>query len=147
MVIMLELGTFGAVMKFAIQIEEDSKTFYEAALGVIQNDEINATLKSLVQRIDKRLEILERVRRENVTEMILEPIKDLESNDYLIISEMEKESNSMKILEIAVYNEGKRQSFFQIAAEKIEFLIEAATVFERFADENSNNMNHMKVSL
>jgi len=144
---MLELGTFGAVMKFAIQIEEDSKTFYEAALGVIQNDEINATLKSLVQRIDKRLEILERVRRENVTEMILEPIKDLESNDYLIISEMEKESNSMKILEIAVYNEGKRQSFFQIAAEKIEFLIEAATVFERFADENSNNMNHMKVSL
>ena len=70
---MSELNTFGAVMTYAIEMETRIHNYYQA-MG-------NA---ELAREADKRREKLERVRRENVTEIKLEPIDGLHEADYLL---------------------------------------------------------------
>ncbi len=70
---MTALNNFGAVMSFAIEMESKLRDFYTAA-----GDTARAA------DCDKRRVTLERVRRENVTEIKLEPITDLEGDDYPI---------------------------------------------------------------
>ena len=140
----MDLGTFGAVMKFALQLEMDSHTFYESAIDGLTNDEIRTTFESLMQRTTKRHDLLERVRRENVTEMILEPISGLEIDEYIVVTECKSDIDDRERCELAIANEEKNQKFYVDAGAKIEFLIKAADAFERLADENEENTETLK---
>ncbi len=68
---MSSLNTFGAIMTFAIELETQLRDFYQAAGSADRAAEA-----------DKRRLNLERVRRENVTEIKLEPIEGLDETDY-----------------------------------------------------------------
>jgi hypothetical protein len=70
-----ELGTFGAILRFAIQLEEQAAAYYEAA---------GAPWAALALAHRKRQRECERVRREQVTEMILEPIYGLAEDDWAL---------------------------------------------------------------
>ncbi|MHA1930735.1 MAG: hypothetical protein ACTSV2_19360 [Candidatus Thorarchaeota archaeon] len=136
----MQLGTFGAIMKFAMDLEISVQTFYENALA----SNLDSTIQSLVEifhkRCSTRLKLLERVRRENVTEMILEPIDDFESDLYVIESSIPNGADPQKISEMISGVENKRKGFFEKASIKIEFLIEAAESFERLYEENEDNL-------
>lgn len=67
------LNSFGAVMTYAIELETRLRDYYQAA-----GESIRAADS------DKRRQTLERVRRENVTEIKLEPITDLDEADYAL---------------------------------------------------------------
>lgn len=68
---MASLNTFGAIMTYAIDLEDKLHTYYQA-LG----DEERAAEAA------KRRSNLERVRRENVLEITLEAISGLDEADY-----------------------------------------------------------------
>lgn len=70
---MASLNTFGAIMTYAIDLEAKIKAYYEAA-----GDEERA------KNAEKRHKKLERVRRENVLEITLEPIEGLDEADYVM---------------------------------------------------------------
>lgn len=70
---MSSLNTFGAILTYAIELETQLHDYYQAA-G-------NATRAA---EADKRRANLERVRRENVTEIKLEPIEGLDEADYAL---------------------------------------------------------------
>ena len=133
--IRLDLGTFGAVMQFAMDLESFSKQFYSQLTSTLSNAAIGPSIERAMQRSAARLTTLERIRRENVTEMILEPIKGLVTEDFPY---QEKQADS---LDSAIALEEIRKGFYEKASEKIEFLIEAADAFERLADENADNMD------
>jgi hypothetical protein len=69
---MSTLNTFGAILTFAIEMEGQIAAYYRA-LG-----------SPRVADADKRRTTLERVRRENVTEIKLEPIEGLAEADYVL---------------------------------------------------------------
>ena len=72
----MKLGTFGAVISFALELEEQALVYYES---------LNNTLSpQLLKGSQKRLNRLRRIRQELVTEMILEPITDVDSDDYVV---------------------------------------------------------------
>lgn len=72
----MDLGTFGAILKFAIDFEEGCVKFYhEIGPG-------DGRWPAFASDAEKRVRALGRVRREMVTEMILEPIAGLQSGDY-----------------------------------------------------------------
>ena len=74
----MELGTFGAILGFAMDLEERAAGFYEAgAQGGLEGP-----FGELARGSYKRLRRLERARREWVVEMILEPITGLYSGAY-----------------------------------------------------------------
>lgn len=68
---MASLNTFGAILSYAIQLEANLRDYYQAADHAERAKEA-----------DKRKSKLERVRRENVVEITLEPIDGLDEADY-----------------------------------------------------------------
>lgn len=70
---MSSLNTFGAILTHAIEMEKQFKDYYDA-IG-------NA---NRAKASDKRRKKLERVRRENVVEITLEPIEGLDEADYAL---------------------------------------------------------------
>jgi hypothetical protein len=70
---MASLNTFGAILTFAIELEDRIAAFYrDAGLAARASAAVDRGLK------------LERVRRENVLEITLEPIEGLDEDDYPI---------------------------------------------------------------
>jgi len=67
------LNTFGAVFTFAIELEAQLSAYY---------DRVGDSAKS--KSAEKRRKKLERVRRENVVEITLEPITGLNAGDYTL---------------------------------------------------------------
>jgi hypothetical protein len=70
---MSALNNFGAIFTFAIEMEARLRDYYARA-----GDATRAA------DADKRRANLERVRRENVTEIKLEPIEGLDEGDYAL---------------------------------------------------------------
>jgi rubrerythrin len=128
----MELGTFGAVLKYAMELEQEVHKFYETASEVAKDKDLTNQFRQLSKRGKKRLTTLDRVRRENVTEMILEPIVGLDSDDFKIESDIEE----AKLVETALSVEKTLHRFYSNAATKLEFLIEASYAFEELAEDN-----------
>lgn len=76
----LSLNQFGSILTFAITLEGQLAKFYEeiARSSGIHSDELSRRANECKKRIRK----LERSRRENVTEITLEPIEGLNAADY-----------------------------------------------------------------
>ena len=104
-------------------------------------------LEKLESRSTKRNKILERVRRENVTEMILESITDLDSDSYSMKTDLPENPDIKSLIGIFIGVEENRFKFFEQGSTKIGFLIEAADTFERLADENQDNVETLKKML
>lgn len=140
----MELGTFGAVLKYALELEERASSFYESATSIESNQSLSEMFGALSLRYQKRIQTLLRVRRENVTEMILEPIHGLDADDYNPSYSIPKDADSKAVLGLAVLLEASLHDFYSKAAIKIDFLIEAAYSFEQLADENSNTVDRLQ---
>jgi hypothetical protein len=69
----MSLNTFGAILAFAIELETRLRDYYQAAGNA-----------GRAADADKRRQNFERVRRENVTEIKLEPIEGLHEDDYAL---------------------------------------------------------------
>ena len=70
---MTSLNTFGAILSYAIELEAQLSVYYREV-----GDAANAIAA------EKRRKKLERVRRENVVEITLEPIAGLNADDYAL---------------------------------------------------------------
>ncbi|MCK4567084.1 MAG: hypothetical protein KAU48_07225 [Candidatus Thorarchaeota archaeon] len=136
----MELGTFGAIIKFALDIETKIGNFYQSASDIVKDDELVTIFTNLVVRGQKRMKTLERVRRENVTEMILEPIMGFDSDSYSIVTEIPESANDDTLRTLATNIETTLQEFYTTAAIKIDFLIEAAYAFELLAEKNEETI-------
>mgnify|MGYP001145109615 CR=1 FL=1 len=109
---MAELNNFGAVFTFAIGMEQQIRDYYAA-----QNLDDEADASS------KRIEKLERARREYVVEITLEPIDDLHSDDFVINTDDPSEAGRAAI-------EATAKRFYTTAAPKIN-VRQAQRILER----------------
>ena len=136
----MELGTFGAIIKFALDIETEVGNFYQTASDLAKDEKLGSIFADLVVRGQKRTKTLERVRRENVTEMILEPILEFDSDSYSIVTEISEGINDADLRVLSTNIESTLLEFYTAAATKIDFLIEAAYAFELLAEKNEETI-------
>jgi len=136
----VELGTFGSIIKFALDIETEIGNFYQTASDLTKDVELGSIFADLVVRGQKRTKTLERVRRENVTEMILEPILEFDSDSYGIVTEISEGMNDDNLRVLSTNIESTLLEFYTAAATKIDFLIEAAYAFELLAEKNEETI-------
>jgi hypothetical protein len=99
--------------------------------------------QDLYKRGQKRVKTLERVRRENVTEMILEPIIGLDSDNYQLITEIPSSVEQKEVKELAIDIEKGLLEFYTHAAAKIDFLIEVAYSFELLSEANEEALQRL----
>ncbi len=113
---MAELTTFGSVMTFAIQLEAQFASYY-AGLGN----------SSRAADADKRRTKLERIRREHVVEITLEPIDGLFEESYRF--DWDNAASQQ-------HNEQAAAAFYRDAAPKIN-VKPAARALERAGEEHA----------
>jgi rubrerythrin len=140
----LELGTFGAVLRFALELEAAVTAFYKSALGHTTNPKLKQLSEGFIQRGEKRVQLLMRLRRENTTEMLLEPITGLDAEKFRPQTNLLKGTGDSGLTTLASATETKLQAFYTAAAEKVSFLSEAAGAFERLAEENAENARRLQ---
>jgi hypothetical protein len=128
----MQLGTFGAIMTFAMQLEEQGVTLYGPAMPSLPED----ARTTLLRGSRKRLKRLERAKREGVAEMILEPISGLDDSDFHV-------EESGDAMETAMRFEATCIRYYREAAEKLPIL-EISRLFERMAEGNESRIASLK---
>ncbi|MCI0713646.1 MAG: hypothetical protein L0154_26045 [Chloroflexi bacterium] len=119
---MPSLNTFGAIMTFAINLENDLVDYYRAVGDTERAAEA-----------DKRRSNLERVRRENVVEITLEAIDGLDEADYAFNFDDTSEAGQSAVETIAA-------RFYEDVAPKIN-VRQAQRVLSRYAGQHSGLAN------
>ena len=126
----MALTTFGAIMGFAAEMLRRTGEIYREAVQKAQHTALREALEILLAEEAKNQSLMEKTRRENVTEMILEPISGLRQEDYEMDIEVPGQSADADLLRIALILEEKEKKFFADASGKIP-LPEAARVFRK----------------
>lgn len=134
----MDLGTFGAVLKFALEVESKVGAFYSSLATTAINQNLVKQSEAFAVRSQTRIKTLERLRRENITEMILEPITGLDSEKFTPIASIPEGATETTIIGIALDIERTLCSFYRAAAGKVEFLSEVAYAFELLAEKNED---------
>ena len=132
----MQLGTFAAVFEAALTLEEHLKSRYEAQRSVYP------VYAVLAKGCSKRLNRLERTRRETVTEMIIVPIHDLFLSDELVaLGEVDPATPLSPAAAIALEEQARR--FYEDAAAKIG-QDEAARALQRMAKDNARRIAQLQ---
>ena len=84
----MELLTFSAVLSFAISMEEKAESFYRKAAEHGECGSMSEMCSALARKNESHRSRVVATRQENVTEMVLEPINDLDSSGYEVDVEL-----------------------------------------------------------
>ena len=127
----MELTNFGSIMGFAAELEAADKAFYEAAAASPACGAYKELLEAFARDGKKNEKNMLRARREHVTEMVLEPITDFDSEPYETDRELTSDMELGQIMARALALEEKAQSFYNQAAEKTKGLAEISRVLAK----------------
>jgi len=122
----MPLENFGSILNFAEELEKQDQAFFAAVAGNPACAEYKEMFEKFASDAAKYIKDVQRTRRENVTEMILEPIKEFTRAPFC--EECEK-ADSMSLedaLATARRLVDRAERYYSEAAEKIKAQPEVA---------------------
>ena len=131
----MELNTFGALLKFALGLEDAAARFYEEAAQAARDDALRSALAARAESTKRNRQRLERVRREQVNEMLLESIEGLREGDYRPAADP---SALDDLTASAAELESACERFYRDAAERLS-IPEVVRSFQRLADAHARS--------
>ena len=141
----MPLINFGAILNFAEEIETQDLEFYTAAANNPACAEYKELFEQLAGNVKKNIQSVQRTRRENVTEMILEPIKDFTRAPFRLEPVSADNMSAAEALEIARKLEDRAQGYYLEAAEKIKALPEVSRALKIIA--KKRRAQHKKLDI
>ncbi|MFX0045023.1 MAG: hypothetical protein ACFE8Z_04185 [Candidatus Hermodarchaeota archaeon] len=136
----MELSTAGAILSFALGAQEKALTFYKWVQSVESFSEWSDVLETVVSEHKRAERRLARLRRESVTEMILEPIHGFQSEQFEIQLEPTPTIDNQSCLALMKRLEATLSDFFRVAATKTMFLQEISLALESMATKTDGNL-------
>lgn len=133
-------------MGFAAEIVRQGEETYRVAVEMAKDPGLRDGLKDLLTEETKNRSLMERTRREHVTEMILEPISGLHQEEYEIRVEIPQQAEDADLLKIALMREEGEMRFFNDCAARIP-LPEVAGIFRKVARKKGSNVKKLKEKL
>jgi hypothetical protein len=122
----MTLENFGSILNFAEQLEKEDQEYYALLLQNPACAEHKDLFESFAADAKKNMSVIQRTRRENVTEMILEPIRDFTREPFCIACQGAENLSSAEALQTAKSLEDRALRYYTEAAEKIKALPEVA---------------------
>jgi len=122
----MPLENFGSVLNFAEGLEIQDQEFYETVAANPACSEYRDIFDQFTADAKKNVKTVQRVRRENVTEMILEPIKDLTRKPFCEECQGADSVSAAEALETAHRLEDRAERYYSEASAKIKALPEVA---------------------
>lgn len=137
----MELGTFGAILKFANELESRSVAFYSKISDKTQGS-LKTLFASFAEGSKKNQQLLEKTRRMNVAEMILEAITGLDSDAYN--SDPQITDTISDHLKKSLELEEETARFYTDASKKLGFLPDVKRVLEKLAKDHESRIAKLK---
>ncbi|MFO7710043.1 MAG: hypothetical protein R6V84_17890 [Desulfobacterales bacterium] len=122
----MPLENFGSILNFAEELESQDQQFYETAAANPACGAHAALFRELAAEAGRSVKFVQRARRENVTEMILEPIRDFVRAPFCEACEGAAAQSAAEVLATARRLETRADRYYAEAAEKIKALPEVA---------------------
>ncbi len=122
----MPLQNFGSILNFAEELESQDRQFYEAAAGNPACAAHQSLFSELAAEAGRSMQTVQRIRREYVTEMILEPIMDFTRAPFCEACEGAAVQGAAEVLAAARRLETRAERYYAEAAEKIKALTEVA---------------------
>ena len=135
----MALGTFGAIMGFAAEITAQTGEIYKTLAKKAKDLTLREVLQVLSAEEEKNHSLMGKTRRENVTEMILEPITGLHQEDYGIDLKVVDPMEDADLLRTALILEEREKKFFSDVSSKVP-LPEVARIFRKMAQKKQENL-------
>ena len=122
----MPLQNFGSILNFAGELESLDRQFYAAAGANPNCAAYKALFAELESEAARNVTTVERIRRENVTEMILEPVKDFTRAPFCEACEGAATLSAADVLKTASRLEARAERYYSESAEKLRALTEVS---------------------
>jgi rubrerythrin len=122
----MPLENFGSILNFAEELESQDQQFYAVAVNNPACTAYRTLFAELGADAVRNLEEVRRIRRENVTEMILEPVRDFTRGPFCEACAGAAGMGADEALEAATRLEARADRYYVEAAEKLKALSEVA---------------------
>jgi hypothetical protein len=136
----MPLQNFGSILNFAEQLESQDRQFYEAAAGNPACSAYKPLFMELGTEAGRNVQTVQRIRRENVTEMILEAINDFTRAPFCEACEGAAVQTAAEVLATAKRLESRAERYYAEAAEKIKALTEVARALKTLGKIRKNRL-------
>lgn len=140
----MPLTNFGAILNFAEKVEKDDMDFYHKASSTSAAESHRLLFEMFAREGKKNLSLVQRTRRENVTEMILEPIRDFVRDSYQQSVADAQGMEFAAILMVAVSLENRAVRYYTDAAEKIRALPEVSRALKTLAKKRIKRLGQIE---
>jgi len=140
----MPLTNFGAILNFAEKVEQTDMEFYRKASSTVAAEPYRLLFDMFVREGKKHISLIQRTRRENVTEMILEPIRDFVRDGYQLRVENADGLDGTAILTAAVALENRAIRYYGDAAEKIRALPEVSRALKTLAKKRTKRFGQIE---
>ena len=139
------LTNFGAVLGFAQDLETGDAAYYRT-LAACAPPEAVQVYEGLAKQSEKNAKLLARTRRENVTEMILEPIEGLMGERFIQDTCDPSAAGQEAAHALAKTLETRARDFYDTAAAKLTALPEVARVLKRLGKQRTQRLETLSAS-
>lgn len=134
------LNTFGAILSFAIELEDTLQRYYQQAASVVAGDS-SEVFDNFARKSGKRKQRLVGIRQENITEMVLEPITGLNDEDYALT--IGNPATSAEALTEAIRLEERVERFYSDSGPKLN-VTEPRRALQKFAQETAERLSELR---
>jgi rubrerythrin len=139
----MPLENFGSILNFAEELETQDQQFYSLVAANPQCTEYKEVFDQFAADAKKNIKTIQRTRRENVTEMILEPIKDFVRAPFCEECEGAAELTAVDALESARRLEERAERYYAQAAEKIKALPEVSRALKIIGKKRTSHLHRL----
>ena len=139
----MPLENFGSILNFAEELESQDEVFYSAVAANPACADHKALFEQFAADAKKNIKTIQRTRRENVTEMILEPIRDFTRAPYCEECQGAETMDASEALDSAKTLEKRAERYFTEAAQKIKALPEVARALKTIGKKHTAHLTKL----
>ena len=131
----MELTTFSMVLRFTLQLEEQTAQFYR---GLAEKfTQTNELFSKFAQNSERRKKDLERTARESVDHSLLEPVSGLFEETYRMNIDVQHTASMNDAISAAKKLEESMQKFYEEAGDKIKFISNVSRLYRKYAQDRA----------
>ncbi len=139
----MPLENFGSILNFAEELESQDEAFYTTAASNPACTEYKNLFEQFAADAKKNITTIQRTRRENVTEMILESIKDFTRAPFCEECESAATMEASEVLNSAKRLEERAERYYTAAAVKIKALPEVSRALKALGKKHTAHLRKL----
>jgi hypothetical protein len=139
----MPLNNIGSILGFAETIEKQNLQFFKCAEIFFSLNDLKKLFKLFGANSKKRITDIQRTRRENITEMILENISDFYRKEFVIDTEDTKDLTIDLTIKTTLLLIERSIQYYKTASQKLERQPEVSRVLKNLGKKHERDLKKL----